>query len=463
MIFTELRFLAFFVVVWLLHRWLPTERLRKVLLLGASYAFYAAWDWRFLGLIAGSTLLDYGCAIGISRSRGFSRRAWLGVSLAGNLGALGSFKYWDFFVRSAAEVFALQEASLPLLHVVLPVGISFYTFQTLSYSIDVYRGRIQASRSLLDVALFVAFFPQLVAGPIVRARDFLPQLSETRSRPKGDLLAASTLFFVGFAKKACIADNLGPIVEAYFATPADYSGYGAWLMVATYTVLVYCDFSGYTDMALGAAALLGYRLCVNFAFPLLAESISGFWRRWHVSMSSWFFDYLYLPLGGSRGTVLRTLRNLMVTMLVCGLWHGAAWNFVVFGAIHGLGLCAERLVRELGPDRGESSRQGHWWVGNLWSVAFFGLSLLCFYPGSRAQLGERYLSLAGGGAVSGPPLLGPFLVVLAIIHWCFFRYRPLERLAAGSRPARVCVLGIFAGLCFVFMSRNPEPFVYFQF
>ena len=255
------------------------------------------------------------------------------------------------------------------LSIVLPVGISFYTFQTLSYSIDIYAGRLQPQKSLLDLATFVAFFPQLVAGPIVRAADFLPQLAIARSFSQVNVRACLILFMVGFFKKACVSDNLAPIVDRYFSAPETYNALSSWIGVLSYTVQIYCDFSGYSDMAIACAGLLGYELCVNFDFPYLASSITDFWRRWHISLSTWLKDYLYIPLGGNRGGQLFTYRNLMLTMVLGGLWHGAAWTFVVWGALHGGALIAHKEWKKLMTSRAAATKPKN----SLWPI------LLTFY------------------------------------------------------------------------------------
>ena len=349
MLFTQPAFLVFFGVVFALHWSLRANGARKLLLLVASYVFYGFWDERFLGLIVLSTLVDHVAALRMERP-GARRGRWLFLSVFVNLTMLGFFKYWGFFVDSAASLLAQLgvEARLPTLEVVLPVGISFFTFQTMSYSLDVYRRKIAPTRSLLDVATFVAFFPQLVAGPIVRAAEFLPQLRSTRTLRTVDLRGALVLFLIGFLKKRAVADNLAQVVDAYFEAPETFDATSAWLATLAYAVQIYCDFSGYSDMAIACAALLGYRLVLNFAYPYLAGNPTEFWRRWHISLSSWLRDYLYVPLGGNRGGRLFVARNLMLTMLLGGLWHGAAWTFVAWGGLHGLALIVHRAWQRLG-------------------------------------------------------------------------------------------------------------------
>ncbi|NNE09943.1 MAG: MBOAT family protein, partial [Gemmatimonadetes bacterium] len=352
MIFTEFRFLAFFAVVLAVHWALPRNRPRKVWLLLASYAFYAAWDWRFLSLILGSTVLDYfvGRRLdGAALSEG-ARKRWVSLSVIGNLGILSAFKYFHFFADSALALLeALGFHADPLtIRIILPVGISFYTFQTMSYSLDVYRRKMRATHDILDLALFVGFFPQLVAGPIVRAREFIPQLARRRARSDVRFRPYLLLFLAGFFKKACVSDNIVGVVDRYFADPASYDALSTWIAVLLYTIQIYCDFSGYSDIAIATAGFLGYTLCENFAFPYFSGSIQDLWRRWHISLSSWLRDYLYIPLGGSRGGKLFRYRNLMLTMLLGGLWHGAAWTFVIWGAIHGALLVGQRAMSGAG-------------------------------------------------------------------------------------------------------------------
>ncbi|NNE08668.1 MAG: MBOAT family protein, partial [Gemmatimonadetes bacterium] len=375
MIFTELRFLVFFAIVLGVHWALPRNRPRKVWLLAASYVFYAAWDWRFLSLILGSTIVDYIVGIKLDGDRAPRvRRAWVSVSVIVNLSLLAVFKYFHFFADSAAAL--LQTLGLAIepssLRIILPVGISFYTFQTMSYSLDIYRGKLRATRDFLDLALFVGFFPQLVAGPIVRARDFLPQLTRRRAASDVAFRPLLLLFLSGFFKKACISDNISGVVDTYFTDPSAYDAMSAWIAVLLYAVQIYCDFSGYSDMAIATAGFLGYSLCENFAFPYFAGSIQDFWRRWHISLSSWLRDYLYILLGGGYGGRLFRYRNLMLTMLLGGLWHGAAWRFVIWGGLHGLALIVHREFHDR--LRGRSFRVPapvgvlltFWWVGLTW-------------------------------------------------------------------------------------------------
>ncbi len=335
MIFTTPAFATFFVLFFVVHFSLRGVG-RKWWLLAASYAFYGSWNAAFLLLIVGSTLVDFYVGRALSRTDDRRRRnRLLWVSCGVNLGALAFFKYCNFFIESFAELLAVVgvEASLPVLEIVLPVGISFYTFQTMSYTIDIWRGRQQPTDSLLDFALYVAFFPQLVAGPIERASHLLPQLAklpELSPRLNGFALIA-----LGCFKKAVVADQIAAVVELTYAQPDGVYGPALWLGTYAFAVQIYCDFSGYSDIAIGLGRLLGLDIVENFRAPYAAAGPSEFWRRWHISLSSWLRDYLYIPLGGNRGGWFYVRRNLMLTMLLGGLWHGAAWNFVLWGFWHG--------------------------------------------------------------------------------------------------------------------------------
>jgi alginate O-acetyltransferase complex protein AlgI len=345
-LFNSIAFLCFLPLVLLGVSALP-QRWRNPFLLVASYVFYGAWDWRFLFLLFGTTCVDFWCAGKIFASGApRTRRRFLLLSLGTNLTVLGFFKYYNFFVGSAVQVLAACgiQASPWTLSVILPVGVSFYTFQSMAYVIDVYRGDMQPAARFRDYALAVAFFPQLVAGPIERISHLLPQLL-ARVRPAPERIQIGlTLMMLGFTKKVLIADLLAPEVDRIFSNPAQMSS-GLLLKGAyCFALQIYGDFSGYSDIARGVAELLGVRLMKNFEQPYLSQSITEFWRRWHISLSSWLRDYLYISLGGNRRGARITYRNLMLTMLIGGLWHGANWTFVVWGGLHGTYLALERMV-----------------------------------------------------------------------------------------------------------------------
>src|SRR3954452_14618284 len=348
MLFPTSAFLIFFLVVAAAMAVLETRfTAKKAVLVAASYFFYAQWDWRFCFLLAFSSAVSYAAGLlidGAGNERG--RRIILGSAVAVHLSLLGVFKYFDFFVYSANELARAAGFTheLPFLEILLPVGISFFTFHGISYVTDVYRRDVAVCRDLLDMALYMSFFPQLVAGPIVPAAYFLPQLARPSTEPI-PIAPALLLILLGLFKKVVIANYLATgLVDPVFAAPADYSGPDLLLGIYGYAVQIYCDFSAYTDIAIALAALLGFRFPPNFNQPYRSERLREFWQRWHISLSSWLRDYLYKPLGGNRQGRLKTYRNLILTMLLGGIWHGAAWKFVMWGALHGGGLATERMI-----------------------------------------------------------------------------------------------------------------------
>jgi D-alanyl-lipoteichoic acid acyltransferase DltB (MBOAT superfamily) len=350
MLFPTLEFGIFFLLVFLAS-WLLRDRLdlRKGFLLAVSYFFYGYWDWRFLGLLALSSAINYAAGIALAASTDLVRRRWMvGAAVALNLLVLGFFKYYGFFLTSLADLLSTLglERDLPWLDIVLPVGISFFTFQGISYVIDVYRGDVELVRSPLNLFLYISFFPQLVAGPIVRAAHFLPQLNERPRLDQHTLAFGFLLILIGLFKKVIVASYLATeIVDDVFVFPQAYFSLDLLAGAYAFVVQIYCDFSGYSDIAIGVAALLGYRFKKNFDRPLSATSLQDLWQRWHISLTSWLRDYLYRPLKGSRRGQGAIYLNLAITMLVAGLWHGAAWTFVIWGALQGLLLVLERSIK----------------------------------------------------------------------------------------------------------------------
>ena len=340
MLFNSVEFAIFlpivFALYWLFHR---NHRIQLWILLGASYLFYGWGGWRFLGLIALSSLIDFFIGIGLGKSElPKHRKVLLTVSLVSNLGLLGFFKYFNFFTEAFVDAFSLFGMSLEnsRLEIILPVGISFYTFQTLSYTFDVYKKRLTPTSDMLAFFGFVSFFPQLVAGPIERASHLLGQFYFPRKFDYKIAVSGVRLFVWGLFKKLVIADNAAILVDEVFKNYQTQNSLSLILGAVLFAFQIYGDFSGYSDMAIGLSRLFGFDLMMNFRFPYLAQNINDFWKRWHISLSSWFRDYVYIPLGGSRGTILFSLRNVMAIFLISGFWHGANWNFIVWGAIHGL-------------------------------------------------------------------------------------------------------------------------------
>lgn len=346
MVFNSLVFIGFIIIIFLLYSRLRL-RGQNGFLLVASYVFYGYWDWRFTFLILTSTIVDFwvGRRLHATRSQR-QRKLLLLVSISVNLGILGVFKYFNFFIESAASVLASIgfEPHLPVLLLILPIGISFYTFKTLTYTIDIYRRKLEPTGSFIDYALFVSFFPQILAGPIERAANLLPQISSPRYTTRENILTGLNMVLLGYFKKVAIADTLAPIAGSIFDSPGGMSSGQLWTGVYAYTFQIYGDFSGYTDIARGISKILGFETMENFNAPYLSRSITEFWRRWHISLSTWLRDYLYIPLGGNRKGSARTYTNLLLTMFLCGLWHGAAWPFVLWGLLHGIYLIGHRII-----------------------------------------------------------------------------------------------------------------------
>lgn len=342
MSFNSVEFAFFLSVVFILYWFVTSKSIRaqNLLLLASSYFFYGCWDWRFLSLIIFSSFLDYSIGIGLSKtSKAAQRKALLLTSILINLGSLGIFKYFNFFSESFSKAFSLlgySEVNPLFLNVVLPIGISFYTFQTLSYSIDVYRKKIKPTEDAIAFFAFVSFFPQLVAGPIERAENLLPQFSKKRFFDYDQAVDGMRQILWGLFKKVVIADTCAGYANEIFANYAQLSGSTLLLGAVFFSFQIYGDFSGYSDIAIGTARLFGFSLMKNFAYPYFSRDIAEFWRRWHISLSTWFKDYVYIPLGGSRGSVLMRIRNTFIVFVVSGLWHGANLTFVAWGALHAL-------------------------------------------------------------------------------------------------------------------------------
>lgn len=351
MIFNSTPFAVFFVLIFLLY-WFPLRKkllLQNIFLLLSSYLFYAWWDWRFLSLILLSSLTDYWVGRQLGKAEDEKKRKiWLGLSLFVNLGILCTFKYFNFFADAMQDLLGQfgVEAHWTTLQVILPVGISFYTFQTLSYTIDVYRKKVKPTRKIIPFFAFVAFFPQLVAGPIERAASLLPQFHKARRFDYALAVSGARLVLYGLFKKVVIADRLAPMVDLVFAEPTAFSGGAVVLATLAFALQIYCDFSGYSDIAIGTARLLGFRLMDNFKTPYFATSFRAFWRRWHISLSTWFRDYVYIPLGGNQRSLPRVYLNVMLTFVLSGLWHGANYTFVFWGFLHGLFLLLEMGNRQ---------------------------------------------------------------------------------------------------------------------
>jgi len=467
--FNSFLFIAFFLAVLPLH-WALPRRPRNWLLLAASYVFYATWDVRFLGLILASTALDYVVARVIESSPSARvRKAALLTSVIGNLTLLSFFKYYNFFIESLDGLLASFGGSAAALHldVVLPVGISFYTFQTMSYAIDVHAGRIRAVHNWVDFSLYVCFFPQLVAGPIERARDLVPQIQAERRLRVADVHEGFHLMVWGFFKKVVIADNLARVVDPVFLLDAQVTGFQALLGTIAFVFQVYADFSAYTDIARGTARLLGFRLSRNFDAPYFARDMGELWARWHITLTSWLRDYVFIPLGGSRARTPRVLFNQFLTMLLAGLWHGSNGTFIVFGLFHGTIVSFYRLWRRRRP-----APEGWRAVPSVLLTMFLWWLGAVFFRGETVAQCLSLLHSIFFDLRIGP--LGLFewqaLPIIALCPLPMLLYDWLQRRAGGdelfalrwSEPARV-VLYVAVFYSIVLAGRTDVRFIYFQF
>ncbi|MFL5955088.1 MAG: MBOAT family O-acyltransferase [Gaiellaceae bacterium] len=456
MLFPTVTFAVFFMVVlpvsWALMR---HQRAWRAWILLASYVFYAWWDWRFVALLAASTVVNHALAVAIHRSQTVAaRKSFLALAVAFDLGLLGYFKYTNFFLSSADNLIGTSWIA----HVVLPVGISFYTFMAISYVVDTYRGELVPA-SFSRFAVFQAFFPHLVAGPIVRASELLPQLEQPRDPRRVDVSRAFVLIVSGLFLKVVIANHLAThIVDDVFAAPNRHSSLEVLAATYGYAVQIFADFCGYTNIAIGVALLLGFEFPQNFASPYAAVSLQDFWRRWHMTLSRWLRDYLYIPLGGNRKGRLLTYRNLMLTMLLGGLWHGAAWTFVVWGGIHGLGLSLERAT----------GWRPNKWLGRLITFHVVCFAWIFFRADSFGRAGEVLARLFT--AWGRPSPLVTTSVVLAIVVGIAGQYvRPgvvgatLRGFQRLPLPAQASAFAVSLMLINTLGPEGVAPFIYFRF
>ena len=477
MLFNSLTFLIFLGVVLAFYYRLPFKA-QNWFLLAASYVFYGWWDVRFLGLLLFTSFFDYGCALWIENQPDRVKRKWLlGFSMALNLGVLCVFKYFNFFADTLALALGSLgvQASLPTLQVILPVGISFYTFLSMSYTIDVYRGELKATRDPVAFLLFVAFFPHLVAGPIVRASDLVPQCAAPRTVKRDEVINGLWLILLGYVKKVVIADRLAKVAAHSFALDGSvpFTDANAWLGLYAFAFQIYGDFSGYSDIARGLSKLMGFELPVNFRAPYLVTNPPEFWKHWHITLSTWLRDYLYIPLGGNRKGPARTYANLTITMLLGGLWHGAGIAYLIWGAYHGLLLVVHRLWTSW---RGGVSSEGarpHLVLRMLLVIFFFHVTCIgwLFFRAGALPGGVQFASIArhfellgvfplthGVSGLALPVLLlGALALVLqwkaeAMSRFCEWRL-DWQALAVAGALAAIAALGLF---------ENAQ-FIYFQF
>ncbi|MCK4994034.1 MAG: MBOAT family protein [Candidatus Omnitrophica bacterium] len=476
MIFNSIQFAVFFLIVYVLYLLLDHKGQNRMLLL-ASYIFYGAWDYRFLSLIFISTIIDYHCGIRIHESNNAgTRKKFLFLSVFANLGILGFFKYFNFFAGSLSSflyVFGFS-ADFRFLFIVLPVGISFYTFQTMSYTIDIYRRQLKPTHDFPDFALFVAFFPQLVAGPIERAKRLLPQLLKPRKVTLDSFYKGSYLIAWGLFQKVFVADNLAKIVDSVFTGVAPYEGALVLMSLYAFAFQIFCDFAGYSNIARGLGKCMGIELMVNFKLPYFATNPREFWQRWHISLSTWLRDYLYISLGGNRRGELTTCRNLAITMFLGGLWHGASWTFVLWGVFHGLLLIIHRFIdkrKHIFPQLRIKFIERLWFY--LRVIFFFHLvclGWLIFRAESFNQIGQMLSAIIFNFNLSFTPEI--FLIADKIIFYIsvlffvqIFQYRKNDLMYMFKTPLAVRVIFYFICvlLFLIFGAYGGREFIYFQF
>src|SRR5579884_851756 len=466
MLFDSVAYIFFLALVVLIY-WRLRRRAQNVFLLAASYFFYGWWDKRFLLLMATSTLADYAIARSIERSESQQKRkALLICSLVLNFSFLGFFKYFNFFIDSFSHVLnsvGMHNMPVTLLRIILPPGISFYTFQEVAYIVDVYKGRLEASKSVLDYALFISLFPHLIAGPIQRPGHLLPQVQNSRRFRDSNFFDGILLILSGLFRKCIVADNCALLANAVFAGQFGHPNLFT-VLIGTYAFAwqIYGDFSGYSDLARGSAQLLGFHFMVNFRQPYFATSLQDFWRRWHISLSTWLRDYLYIPLGGNRKGPVRTYVNLMATMLLGGLWHGANWTFVIWGGIHGFWLALERFL-----SRGEAPEQRFGAAWRVPTLIVVGLAWIFFRARS---LPEAIYQLGGLGVFGWRPEYGPAIATLVAISLLVmivdFRLEVTgeEYPFQNSRlPAPIATATALVILLALFGAMDSRAFIYFQF
>ncbi len=476
MLFPTLTFAVFFMLVYPIY-WFLRERggmSWKPFILGASYLFYGFWDWRFVFLIIGSTIVNQWLAVWIEPPGYRLRKPVMVVAVAFNLSLLGLFKYYGFFIDSLNT--ALRRLGLgtrlPVLEIIVPVGISFFTFQAITYVVDTYKGKIKPA-SLLDFAVYLAFFPHLVAGPIVRAAEFIPQLRRPQAVDRQQASRAAWLIGLGLFKKVVIASNVATaIVDPVFALPGQHSAPETLLAIYGYAVQIYADFSGYTDMAIGIALLLGITFPQNFDRPYTAVSIQDFWRRWHMTLSRWLRDYLYIPLGGSRHGEAKRYRNLIITMALGGLWHGASVTFIAWGLFHGVGQAVERWIgtRRGSPDAPDTPPPTMWqrWLGRLLTFQFVCVGWVLFRSDSFTTAVQILRQSVTGWGQLGPLVTRNLVLVIAgALAMQYFPVGLSRRIqAAFAEPPLVvqgAIMGVAIALIFALGPKGVAPFIYYQF
>lgn len=478
MLFNSIDFAIFLPVVFLLY-WLVVQRnlrLQNAFIVAASYVFYGWWDWRFLSLLLFSSLIDYFVGLGLMREqRPVRRKLFLVLSIITNLGLLGFFKYYNFFVENFAEAFSFlgMPIQTTTLHIILPVGISFYTFQSLSYGFDVYRRKLEPTKDIISFLAFVSFFPQLVAGPIERATHLLPQFYTKRKFEYAKATDGMRQILWGLFKKMVIADNCGQFADMIFNNSATCSGSTLALGAFFFAFQIYGDFSGYSDIAVGVARLFGFELMRNFSFPYFSRDIAEFWRRWHISLSTWFRDYLYIPLGGSRKGKAIAVRNTFITFLVSGFWHGANWKFLAWGGLHAIYFLPLMLLNRNRAHlniaaAGKIFPSVNEFIGITLTFILTTLAWIFFRADNIGHAGDIFSEIFSSSFFSLPELL-PGKMLLLIIFFVVIEWLGRENLYAigktGLKWPRYFRWGFYYLLLLLifFEGGREQPFIYFQF
>ncbi len=482
MLFNSLDFFIFLPIVFILYWFVMNKSLKhqNVLLLLASYYFYSCWDWRFLLLLAFSTFLDYFTGLKIFRSESPAwRKIWLIISVSVNLGFLGFFKYYNFFIESFAELLVSSgfQPHLSTLNIVLPVGISFYTFHGLSYVFDIYNKRITPTTNWVQYSLFVSFFPLLVAGPIERATHLLPQVEKPRFFNYSQAISGLKQILWGLIKKVVIADNCAEFANVIFNNSTDYHGVTLLLGAVLFTFQIYGDFSGYSDIALGTARLFGFELLKNFNFPYFSRDIAEFWRRWHISLSSWFKDYLYFPLGGSRGGMWMKIRNTFIIFLVSGFWHGANWTFIFWGGLNALFIMPS-IIFNTNRNNIEIVAKGRFFP-SLKEIIQIGITFLLtvfawiFFRADSLHHAFQYISSLFSGSLVNPftnELKKSIVCIILLIPFLLIEWTgrednfAIEKMGfTWPKVVRWSTYALFVSIIFLYMKTGGTEFIYFQF
>jgi alginate O-acetyltransferase complex protein AlgI len=478
MLFNSLEFAIFLPIVFILYWFVVNKnlRLQNLLVVAASYFFYGWWDWRFLSLIIFSSIIDYGVGRRLKGEQSKVKRKFLLLtSIIVNIGFLGFFKYYNFFVDSFVDAFSLfgQTLSPSSLNIILPVGISFYTFQTLSYSIDVYKKKLEPTNDIVAFFAFVSFFPQLVAGPIERATNLLPQFYKHRKFEYSKAIDGMRQILWGLFKKVVIADNCAAWVNIIFENSDSYSGSTLLLGVIFFSIQIYGDFSGYSDIAIGTSRLFGFNLMRNFAFPYFSRDIAEFWRRWHISLSTWFRDYVYIPLGGSRGGTLMKVRNTFVIFVVSGFWHGANWTFIIWGFLNALYFLPLLLLKK-NRIYTDQVAEGKWFptIKEVFQMgATYSLTLLAwvFFRAEDLQHAFSYLAGIFSKSLFSIPQIKPIVLIISVILFLIIEWSgkgqkyAIENLGISFPKPLRWLAYYFIIIIILLLSGQKQEFIYFQF